>query len=191
MLKLNLGCGFNKKKNFINVDIFEGCEPDECVDLTAGNWPWADSSADEVIFEYSLEQMGETKKDLIFVIKELYRVCAPQAKVSLKVTHPHHDRFALNPQCVHPLAPQFMSLLSVSNNLNQIAQGQSDSCLGMMWGVNFNLGSVRFLVGPQFEEAVRAGKISEDEIRHLMHSQRNVCETIEMELTVVKSIEEA
>ncbi|MDG0815786.1 class I SAM-dependent methyltransferase [Bdellovibrio svalbardensis] len=191
MLKLNLGCGFKKKKDFINVDSFDGCEPDECIDLAGANWPWADSSVDEVVFDFSLEQMGESKKDLFFIIKELYRVCAPQAKVSIKVVHPHHDKFTMNPQCVHPLGPQFLSLLSVSNNLNQIAQGESDSCLGMMWGVNFAMGPVRFIIGSQFEEAVRTGQISENDLRVRMHSERNICEFIEMELVAIKSVEGA
>lgn len=188
-MKLNLGCGFRKKDGFINVDISSGCNADVVLDLSCNSWPWSDSSVSEVHFDFSLEQMGENKKDLEFILKELYRVCHNEAVVKLIFIHPRHDQFALNPLCVHRMSPEFFNLLSVANNLNMIASGSLDTSLGLSWGVNFNVTRHKYLISAQIGKAMEAGQISEDEIRRRMPFDNNICHGVEVDLAVVKNIE--
>ena len=57
MLKLNLGCGYNRIADYINVDISEVCAPDLIADVEALPWPWPTDSVETVVFNHSLEHM--------------------------------------------------------------------------------------------------------------------------------------
>ena len=37
-MKLNLGCGFDKREGWLNVDNFTACEPDQLLDIEATPW---------------------------------------------------------------------------------------------------------------------------------------------------------
>jgi hypothetical protein len=45
-MRLNLGCGFDNKADWINVDKIPMFEPGELVDLEGFPWPWADDSVE-------------------------------------------------------------------------------------------------------------------------------------------------
>lgn len=53
---LNLGCGFNKHKNAINIDAEAICEPDVCQDLSKP-LPFEDESFDLIIASHILEHV--------------------------------------------------------------------------------------------------------------------------------------
>ena len=59
-MRLNLGCGYNKREGFVNVDSSPHCAPDLIHDLEEFPWPWADSSIDEILMVYVLEHLGAT-----------------------------------------------------------------------------------------------------------------------------------
>ena len=42
-MRLNLGCGYNKREGFVNVDSSPYCAPNFIHDLEEFPWPWADS----------------------------------------------------------------------------------------------------------------------------------------------------
>ena len=52
---LNLGCGFQHKKGFINVDAYEVCKPDMVWNLNDQPWPWEDNSIDHILMAHVLE----------------------------------------------------------------------------------------------------------------------------------------
>ena len=72
---LNLGCGFQKRDGFLNVDSFAGCEPDMVVDLEQLPWPFASDSAERVLMSHVLEHLGQTPAVFLGIMQELYRVC--------------------------------------------------------------------------------------------------------------------
>ena len=59
-MRLNLGCGFNKRDGYVNVDIGDHCAPDVVHDLEKAPWPWDDSSIDEIYMSHVLEHLGAT-----------------------------------------------------------------------------------------------------------------------------------
>lgn len=185
-MKLNLGCGFNKKTDFVNVDYANYCEPDVCHDLAKQKWPWADQSITEVYFEYSLEQMGENHHDLKFIFSELYRICSNEAKIFITGLYPRHDQFYLNPMCTQKLSPDFFQLLSKASNLNQIANGSPDLCLAMHWEVNFEVSRFKYLISNVFQNDLKSGKITESELQQKMIFENNVCQAYEVDLVVRK-----
>lgn len=186
-LKLNLGCGFNHRPGFVNVDISEGCDANVVCDLSKSPWPWANDSVKEAVFDYSMEQMGESVENLRHVLSELYRVCANDANIHITAAHPRHDQFFLNPLCHHRLSPDFFQLLSVQRNLSMISQGAHYDVLGLKWGVNFEVTHFKLLVGSEFQADFESGRMSEKELRERIRFQNNICPAFEVDLRTVKA----
>jgi SAM-dependent methyltransferase len=84
MVKLDFGCGKNKREGFEGVDIlpFEGV--DHVIDLRS-KWPWADESVDEAHASHFLEHL--TAQERIHFINELHRVLKPGGKCQVIVPH--------------------------------------------------------------------------------------------------------
>lgn len=83
-MKLDLGCGKNKREGFIGVDSREFEGVDQVVDLT-GPWPWDDASVDEVNCSHFVEHL--TAPQRIHFVNELYRVLKPEAKAQIVTPH--------------------------------------------------------------------------------------------------------
>ena len=85
LLKLDLGCGKNKRPGFIGVDIenFDGV--DVQTNLGVAPWPWKDGSVGEVYCSHFLEHLnGEGR---IHFFNELYRVLIPDGRAQLITPH--------------------------------------------------------------------------------------------------------
>lgn len=83
-VKLDLGCGKNKRAGFTGVDSikFEGV--DEVADLRQ-KWPWADESVDEVHCSHFVEHL--TARERVHFCNELYRVLKVGAKAQIITPH--------------------------------------------------------------------------------------------------------
>jgi len=83
-LKLDLGCGKNKREGFIGVDsrAFEGV--DVVADLTK-RWPWDDGSVAEVNASHVVEHLDGPER--IHFVNELYRVLQPGGKATIITPH--------------------------------------------------------------------------------------------------------
>ena len=84
LIKLDLGCGKNKRAGFFGVDSrqFEGV--DQVADLTK-KWPWADNSVSEAHSSHFVEHL--TGPERIHFCNELYRVLVD--KGSCQIITPH------------------------------------------------------------------------------------------------------
>ena len=83
ILKLDLGCGKNKKEGYTGVD----CR-DFGQDLTADlreSWPWLSDSVDEVHCSHFVEHL--TGIERIHFVNELYRVLKMGGKAQIIVPH--------------------------------------------------------------------------------------------------------
>ena len=140
-MKLNLGCGTNRKPGWHNVDNYRTCEPDELFDLERFPWPWADGSAEEVLFNHSLEHMGQAPAVFIGIMRELWRVCAPAALIQINVPDPRHDNFMSDPTHVRPVTLGMLNLFSQRFNRQWIADGAANTPLGLIHGVDFEVES--------------------------------------------------
>lgn len=74
LVKLDLGCGNNKREGFTGVDSIKFDAVDIVADLTQP-WPWADNSVDEVHCSHFIEHLEGQQR--IFFANELYRVLKP------------------------------------------------------------------------------------------------------------------
>lgn len=57
MIFLNLGCGFNKLPNMVNVDAYDVCSPDVVWDLNKFPYPWEDNSVDGIVAYHIFEHL--------------------------------------------------------------------------------------------------------------------------------------
>lgn len=85
VVRLDLGCGKNKKEGFIGVDAIAFPGVDVACDLGRGLWPWADSSVDEAHCSHVVEHFVPAER--IHFANELYRVLKPDAKATIITPH--------------------------------------------------------------------------------------------------------
>jgi hypothetical protein len=83
-LKLDLGCGPNKREGFTGVDAIKFPNVDLVHDLRKV-WPWKDNTVDEVHCSHFLEHLTGTER--IHFYNELYRVMKSEAKAQIIVPH--------------------------------------------------------------------------------------------------------
>ncbi|WP_292702841.1 methyltransferase domain-containing protein [Nostoc sp. NMS2] len=80
ILRVDIGCGIHKPKDFIGVDIAPGVGVDIVADLSK-EFPFPDSSVDELRAHDIIEHLY----DRIHTMNEIWRVCKPGAKVDIRV----------------------------------------------------------------------------------------------------------
>jgi hypothetical protein len=109
LLKLDLGCGSNKREGFAGVDTIAFPGVDHCVNLAepiyrpipAGfewmapiferrvigykQWPWADSSVSEAHSSHFIEHL--TSWERVHFVNELHRILVPGGKCQIIVPH--------------------------------------------------------------------------------------------------------
>lgn len=138
-MKLNLGCGPKKLEGWINADKAALFKPDQLVDLERFPWPWPDSSAEEVLLNHVLEHLGQAPDTFIGVMKELWRVCAPGARVHVNVPDPRHESFLGDPTHVRAVTADTLALFSQAFNRRTMADGSANTPLGLMHGLDFEI----------------------------------------------------
>jgi Methyltransferase domain len=80
LLKLDLGCGPNKRPGFTGVDSREFTGVDVVTDLNS-LWPWDDASVEEIHASHVLEHFTAPQRMHIF--NEMYRVLIPNGKATI------------------------------------------------------------------------------------------------------------
>lgn len=105
-VRLDLGCGKNKKAGFLGVDAiaFEGV--DVVHDVRSGRWPWEDSSVDEIHASHFLEHLTnlDGKFERVHFFNEAYRVLKPGAPMTLILPHWASNRFYGDPTHKEPFS---------------------------------------------------------------------------------------
>lgn len=78
---LNIGCGFRKIDEAINVDAFSNCEPDIQWDLNKMPWPWRDNSVDGIYASHIMEHLT----DWFAAFVECARILKPGGTLEIRV----------------------------------------------------------------------------------------------------------
>ena len=185
LTKLNLGCGKNMMPGFVNVD--KNGSPDVVHDLEVFPWPWEDSRFDEVVLSHVLEHLGETTDVFLGVMKELYRVSAPNAVIRIAVPHPRSDDFINDPTHCRAITAEMMSLFSKEQNRLWIDGGFSNSPLALHIDVDFKLTSIDLELDEPWRSQFSAKQVSQDDLAIAMRRYNNVVREIRMTLQVVKA----
>lgn len=185
-MKLNLGCGYKKSPNYINVDKFEACKPDILADLEVTPWPFRTNEIDEVLFNHSLEHMGADVSVFLNIMKELYRVCKAGAKVQVNVPHPRHDDFINDPTHVRIITPELFRLFSKKLNQYWVDTGDARTPFALYLDVDFELKVCTLISDQRYQALQQAGKITPQDLINLMRERNNVIKSYELQLEVIK-----
>jgi len=185
-VRLNLGCGNRKLPGWVNVDMSPGCHLDQLVDLEQIPWPWPDDSVEEVPLSHVLEHLGRTTAVYLDIFKELYRVCADGAKVTIIVPHPRHDFFLNDPTHVRAVTPEGLAHFSRKINQKWISDGAANTPLAVCLAIDFDIVGTKYaLEEPWFGRAQR-GQISKAELDQAVRQFNNVVTQTAVELKAVK-----
>jgi len=84
IIRLDIGCGKNKKEGFIGVDQYKMDGVDKVMDVR-GKWPWKDGSVEEVHCSHFIEHLTATER--VHFMNELYRVLRVDGKASVITPH--------------------------------------------------------------------------------------------------------
>lgn len=101
LLKIDLGCGKNKRQGFLGVDSrkFEGV--DQVMDLTKP-WVWKNGSVEEAHCSHMIEHL--TWDQRVHFFNELYRVLIPEGKCQLILPHWSSARYYGDPTHKEPMS---------------------------------------------------------------------------------------
>lgn len=182
--KLNLGCGTDFLKGYINVDKYGN--PDKKTDLEVFPWPWKNNSIKEIVMKHTLEHLGATTDTYLNIIKELYRICKPNALIHITVPHPRHDHFLNDPTHVRPITADGLVLFSKKENKLWEKQGVSNTKLGLFLNVDLELLSSTHNLDPKWQQMFDNKEIDEEGILTAISLYNNVVAETKIVLKVIK-----
>lgn len=185
-MKLNLGCGSDRREGWINVDGWAGCAPDLVHDLETLPWPWPDDSADEILMSHVLEHLGQVPDVYLGIVKETYRVLKPDGLWTVTVPHPRHDFFLWDPTHVRPVTAEGLAMFDRQRNLADRRRGAANSPLGLMTGVDFRIETTTHQLDTVWQARLKAGRATMEEVQAATRSQFNVIEQTTIRLRAVK-----
>ena len=84
MKKLNLGCGKNYRKDYVNLDFNHEVKADIYTDISK-RLPFKDNTFDYIIAWHIIEHVPREK--LFFLLEELNRICKKGAIINVRVPH--------------------------------------------------------------------------------------------------------
>jgi predicted SAM-dependent methyltransferase len=136
-MRLNLGCGHNRKPGWVNVD--EYGDPDVRHDLETFPWPWPDESIEAIELVHVLEHLGQAVDVYLKIFQEMYRISKPLCDILIIVPHPRHDNFLDDPTHVRAVTPLGLQLFNQRMNDYWRRGNYSNSPLGQYLGVDFEM----------------------------------------------------
>lgn len=83
MVKIDLGCGKNKKLGYLGVDTIDFPGVDLVFDLSSGRWPWEDGSVEAAHSSHFVEHLNAGER--VFFYNELWRVLKVGAQAEIIV----------------------------------------------------------------------------------------------------------
>lgn len=98
MKKLNLGCDYDYREGWVNLDFHRNLKCDVVHDLNKFPWPFKKNEFDFILANHVLEHLN----DLPMVMKEIHRISKPGAIIRISVPYfnsygafcdPTHKRF--------------------------------------------------------------------------------------------------
>lgn len=181
MYKLNIGSGYKRVESFINIDRFSGCNPDHIVDIEYDKLPFDDNTVDEVLCHHILEHLGE---GFFYALQEIYRVCCDGAIIHIRVPHPRHDTFLIDPTHKRPIYTHTIDMFSHKRNKADAEAGGCETPIGLIYGPNLEVIDYTFVLDPYYQQMFQT--LSNEQCDFIARSQNNVILEIVMKVLVVK-----
>ena len=185
-MKYNLGCGNDYKYGWVNVDKYPDARPDLVMDLESFPWPIEDDCADEVLLSHVLEHLGGHSDVFLAVMKEVYRICKPSAKVVVRVPDPRHDDYFSDPTHQRPILPGVFRPLDLALNEDWQSRRLPGTPLGKYLKVDLPIVSVTQHLDPYWLNTWQSEAINDEALNLAMRSSNNVVQWSEIILEAKK-----
>lgn len=180
-MKLNLGSGTKRYPGYINIDSDEGSAPDYALNLERDTLPFETSSVDEVLAHHILEHLGD---GFFHCLRELYRVCKHGALIDVKVPHPRHDTFLIDPTHKRPIYPHTLDMFSKTRNKRDMNAGGCETPLGFIHNIDLIVVNHTFILDEYWQKQFQS--YTEEQCEHAARSFNNVILEIGIKLMVNK-----
>ncbi|BCZ79394.1 hypothetical protein PTKU64_30690 [Paraburkholderia terrae] len=184
-MKINIGCGSNYMQGWLNIDPRQQMLPDLVMDPEQTPWPLDDGCAHEVVLNNVLERSGQNQEVFFAMLKELYRICKPDAVINVRVRHPRHNAFLSDPTYVRPILPELFLCLSLTA-VEEERQNPTLTPLARDLQVDFEIGGIDYQLSPHWKEELSEGRIDRNALMHALDTYSNVAEWIDIRLQARK-----
>ena len=185
-MRYNLGCGSDYKFGWVNCDKYPDAQPDLVMDLESFPWPIEDDTADEILLSHVIEHLGGHSDVFLGVMKELYRVCRPGAKIVIRVPDPRHDDYLSDPTHQRPVLPSLFQPFDLALNEQWQALRLPGTPLGKYLKIDLPTVSVKRHLDPLWMDAWQSKAVSDDAMAQSMRSSNNVVQWSEIVLEARK-----
>lgn len=185
-MKLNLGCGFDKREGWLNVDNFAACEPDQLLEIEATPWALEDNSFDHILMKHVLEHVGAQFEVFAAVMRELYRVAEPNGLIEIHVPHVRHDTFWSDPTHVRAFTPLTFQMMSKRQNRIWMQNRANYTMLAFVMEVDFEVETIIQNYDLQWQRKLEAGEITREALREKASESWNVARELQVRLRAVK-----
>ena len=180
-MKINIGAGFTKIEDFVNIDHDPNTHPDICMDIEKDLIPLDDNSVETVIAHHVLEHLGE---GYFHTLKEVYRVCKHGAIIDIRVPHPRHDSFLADPTHRRPITPLGLQLFSKKFNEHCKQTNAASSQLGIYFDVDFDLMEWHYV--PEEKYKMFFADKTKEYIEDYINERNNIISEYHIKLIVIK-----
>jgi ubiquinone/menaquinone biosynthesis C-methylase UbiE len=180
-MKLNLGSGSKRIPGYLNIDNDAGSKPDFVIDLEKDKLPFEDSSVDSIIAHHILEHLGD---GFFHCVKELYRVCKHGTTIDVRVPHPRHDTFLIDPSHKRPVYPHTLDMFSKERNLRDIAAGGCETPIGLINNVDMRVLNFSPVLDEYWQKQFQ--QMTEEQCEHAARSFNNVINEYHIQWVVYK-----
>jgi SAM-dependent methyltransferase len=184
--KLNLGCGFDKRDGWLNVDNFDACAPDVRQDIESFPWCLPTGSFDHILMKHVLEHVGQDFQTFKRVMQELYRIAAPGGRIEIHVPHVRHDTFWSDPTHVRSFTPLTFQMMSKKKNLDWVARRANYTMLALLMEVDFEVEETVQVYAPEWQAKVTSGELTREELRDVAAHSWNVAKELKVIIRAIK-----
>lgn len=179
-MKINIGGGLKRIEGFVNVDADPNVKPEYLCNLETDRLPFADSSVEEVRAHHILEHI----RDLGHVVKEVYRVCKPNAVVDIAFPHHFSRNFFGDYTHVRALTVEIFKQFSRKYCLWHQETYGSSSGHAITHGVDFEVLDYMYSIHADYAQLESEGRY--EEIGRLAEHLVNVYQDVFIKLVVIK-----
>jgi predicted SAM-dependent methyltransferase len=180
-MKINIGSGYNKIRDYVTIDHDVLTNPDFVIDLEKEKLPFNDNTVNAVRASHVLEHLGD---GYFHCLQELYRVCENKAIIDIYVPHPRHDDFISDPTHKRPITVDGLHLFSKKYNMECRKGGWAHSCLGDYYDVDFEINKWEYFLDKKFLRVYDS--LSQQQIENYYYHCNNVISEIYIQLMVIK-----
>ncbi|MEM3091037.1 MAG: methyltransferase domain-containing protein [Candidatus Pacearchaeota archaeon] len=140
-MKLNLGCGNDKRNGYLNIDSSKYVKPDKVWNLEKTPLPFKDNSVEEIIAFHVLEHIN----NFVPLMHEIYRICKPGAIIKIKT--PFYSTWGQfnDPTHVRFFSPFTFNYFNKWKNYSHQVNAKNEMFKIMKVKINFGIGRAKIL----------------------------------------------